>query len=69
MHQNQATKSGCVLYKRNRKRVTKGYIKKLIEINVTVRNAKDLYGKGLILKNIDNVKIIIVLASICVLSC
>ena len=31
MDQNQATQSGCVLYKRNRKRVTKGYMKKLIK--------------------------------------
>ena len=31
MDQNQATKSGSVLYRRNRKRVTKGYMKKLIK--------------------------------------
>ena len=31
MNQNQATKSRCVLYERNHKRVTKGYMKKLIK--------------------------------------
>ena len=31
MNQNQATKSRCVQYKRNHKRVTKGYMKKLIK--------------------------------------
>ena len=31
MNQNQATKSMCVLYKRYRKRMTKGYMKKLIK--------------------------------------
>ena len=30
INKNQAIKSWCVLYKQNRKRVTKGYIKKLI---------------------------------------
>ena len=40
-----------------------------IDVNVNVRNTKDLYGKGLILQNFDKMKIIIVLASICVLSC
>lgn len=31
MNQNQATKSRCVLNKRNRKHVAKGYMKKLIK--------------------------------------